>query len=179
MIITALRDCKEYFASFAGPTTVAASWKEEPQNQLLAVAFATTAVGKGDNTKETIAVARQDFMTTLTKALMAESKTVSNRAAPNHPGNCPEYAIWPVVCRQRGKYKSLCFNIRNERAYRCCGHCERTLEKLGANGIQIDDIWATAILSTKEGSNEGAYPYRELQKDIVKRYKGCKEVQQM
>ena len=44
MIVTALRDCNTYFASFAGPTTVAASWTLEEQNQPLAIAFATTAV---------------------------------------------------------------------------------------------------------------------------------------
>ena len=49
-----------------------------------------------------------------------------------------------------------------ERAYRCCGHCERTLQKLGANNVQIDDIWKTAILSTETGSDKAAYPYREL-----------------
>ena len=107
---------------------------------------------------------------------MNESKKINDREAPNRPGNCPEYAIWPVVCQQKGKYKSLCFNMRDEWAYRCCGHCERTLEKLGANGIQIDDIWATAILSTKDGSDEGKYPYRMLQKDIVNQYKVFREV---
>ena len=114
MILTVLRNCDKYFVAFARPTTVAASWKEEARHQPLAVAFATTAVGKGDNTKEIIATARQDFMVTLTKALTNESKRVNDRKAPNRPGNCPEYAIWPIVCRQGGKYKSLCFNMRDE-----------------------------------------------------------------
>ena len=52
LILKAFRDCKIYFAAFAAPTTVAASWTVE-QNQPLAIAFATTAVGeRGDNTKE-------------------------------------------------------------------------------------------------------------------------------
>ena len=66
--------------------------------------------------------------------------------------------------------------MRREWTYRCYEHCERTLEKLGANDIQIDDIWATAILSTKDESDEGNYPYRMLQKDIVNQYKAFREV---
>ena len=73
----------------------------------------------------------------------------------------PEYLVWPVVCRHEGKYKSLCLNLRKESAYRCCGHCERTLEKLGANNVQIDDLWETAFLCTEQGSDEEPYPYRE------------------
>jgi hypothetical protein len=59
MIISALRECGEYFLAFVGRTTVAASWIEEVQNSPLAVVFATTAVGdrKGDNTKEVIVAA--------------------------------------------------------------------------------------------------------------------------
>ena len=113
MILKALRTWDTYFAPFAGPITVAASWKTEEQPNLpLAVAFATTAVGRGDNTKEIIARARQDFMTTFTKVLTHESKKVNNRQPPNRPGNCPEYLIWPMVYRQgMRKYKSLCFNM--------------------------------------------------------------------
>ena len=132
---------------------MAASWEGDTQNQPVAVAFATTAVGptskdQEDNTKETIAAARRKFMMTITKALTTESKKVNTRYAPNRPGNCPEYMTWPVVCREVGKYKSLCLNMTKDVAYRCCGHCERTLEKLCANNIQIDDIWNTAFLST-------------------------------
>ena len=61
LILKALRDCRTYFAAFAGPTTVAASWTVG-HNQPLAIAFATTAVGKGDNTKELICRVRREFM---------------------------------------------------------------------------------------------------------------------
>ena len=172
LILKALRDCETYFVPFAGPTTVAASWTVQ-QNQPLAIAFATTAVGeKGDNTKELICRARQEFMATFKKVLTKESKNVSTRnSPPNRPGNCPEYLIWPVVCwKGVGKYKSLCFNVPAPRAYRCCGHCEKILEKMGANGIQIDDIWATAILSTGPVSTKGPYPFRELNENIVEQY---------
>jgi len=75
MIISALRKCELYFSSFAGPTTVAASWKEM-QNQPLAIAFATTVAGKrkGDDTKDVMAAARREFMTTITKTLAKESQ---------------------------------------------------------------------------------------------------------
>jgi len=116
-------------------------------------------------------------MTTFTEILTNESKKVNNRQPGNRPGNCPEYLIWPVVCWQGvGKYKPLCFNMGKERAYRCCGHCERTLEKMGANGIQVDDIWATAILSTGDINNNQMYPYRELQSNIVDQYQGFREL---
>src|SRR5436190_848477 len=139
--VQSLRECKSYFAAFAGPTTVAASWKEETQSQLVSIAFTTTAIGmrRGDNTREVMAAARREFMTTLSKTFKNESKTVNNRFAPNREGNCPEYMTWPVVCRQEGRYQSLYLIMHEEWAYRCCGHCERTLEKLGANNIQIDD----------------------------------------
>ena len=107
MIIEALRDCDTYFSSFAGLTTVAASWKAEADGQPLSIGFATTAVGakRDDNTKAAIAAARRDFMITITKALKNESK-VNKRICPNREGNCPEYITWPVVCRHEGKYKS-------------------------------------------------------------------------
>ena len=99
LIISALRKSELYFPYFAGPTTVAASWKET-ENQHFAVAFATTAVGdkEGDNMKEAIAAARRVFMTTITKALTKEAKNTNTRYALNRPGNCPEYLVWPVVC---------------------------------------------------------------------------------
>ena len=183
MIIGALRDCVTYFAKFAGPTTVAASWKVGTQNQPLSVAFATTAVGErkdmsgksktrvGDrnniDTREVMAAARQHFMSTITKSLEKESQISNTRSAPNWKGNCAEYLAWPVVCRHEGKYKSLCLNMAERWAYRCCGHCERTLQKLGANNVQIEDLWRTAHLSTTEGSEAEPYPYRELQKEEI------------
>jgi hypothetical protein len=107
MIIKALRACKEWFPMFAGPTTVAASWKEETQTQFLAIAFATTAVGETGE-KDSICAARRDFMAALTGKLENESTKKNTRIAPNRPGNCPEYLTWPVACRQVGlKYKSL------------------------------------------------------------------------
>ena len=177
MIIAALRDCEEYFASFAGPTTVAASWKVESQNQPISVALATTAVGdrENDDTKEIIATARKHFMSTITQALKNESQIVNTRSQPNREGNCSEYLVWPVVCRYEGKYKSLCLNMAKKRAYRCCGHCERTLQKLGANNVQITDFWKSACLSTTKGSDKGSYPHRELMKHelIIKK---CKDL---
>lgn len=166
MIVGALRDCNKYFAKFAGPTTVAASWKVETQNQPLSVAFATTAVGerKDDDTREVMAAARKHFMSSITKALKNESQIVNTRSPPNREGNCPEYLAWPVVCRHEGRYKSLCLNMAKQCAYRCCGHCETTLQKLGANNVQIADLWKTAYLSTTKGSDEEPYPYRELKK---------------
>ena len=109
MIITALRACQEWFSRFAGPTTVAASWKEETETRALAIAFATTSVGQ-TREKDLICVARRDFMEALTGKLKNESIKKNTRIPPNRPGNCPEYLTWPVACRQVGlKYKSLCF----------------------------------------------------------------------
>ena len=110
-----------------------------------------------------MAEARCEFMKILTNTLKNESKKVNNRALPpNVAGNCPEFLVWPVVCNQVGSYKSLCFNMSQEIAYRCCTHCEMTLEKLGANNIQIDDLWHTALLSTGDIFNTGVYPWRKL-----------------
>jgi hypothetical protein len=65
-----------------------------------------------------------------------------------------------------------------EAAYQCCGHCERTLEKLGANNIQIDDLWKTAWLSTGDIDTEPPYPSRGLksEKGILNEYGGCDRV---
>ena len=68
--------------------------------------------------------------------------------------------------------------MQDKLAYQCCGHCERTLEKLGANNIQIDDLWETAFLSTEQGADTGSYPYRDLKKrvDIMKQWEDLKNV---
>ena len=184
MIIAALRDCEEYFAKFAGPTTVAASWKVETQNQPLSIAFATTVVGvtrkddPKDYTKESMAAARKHFMSTITNALKNESQIVNTRSPRNREGNCPEYLAWPVVCHYEGRYKSLCLNMAERHAYRCCGHCERILQKLGANNVQITDLWETACLSTTKGCDDEPYPFRKLKdhESIIKECKGLMDV---
>jgi hypothetical protein len=181
MIITALRDCEIYFENFAGPNTVAASWKVEAPNQPLSVAFGTTVVGPSrkedpnDHTKESMAADRKHFMSTITKALKNESQIINTRSPPNREGNCAEYLAWPVICHYEGRYKSLCLNMNKRVTYRCCGHCERTLQKLGANNVQITDLWETACLSTIKGENEEPYPNRKLKehKLIIKE---CKDL---
>ena len=155
MIIAAFHAC-EYFHGYAKPTTVAASWTEETQNQPLNIAFATTCVGprkiKQHPAREDMAAARQEFMKTVTDKLTTISTIVNNRKAPNRPGNCPEYLTWPIVCTQEGRYKSLCFTMAepSPMVYQCCAHCERTLQHLGANNIQIDDLWQTSSMSVGE-----------------------------
>ena len=162
MIVKALCDCKKYFTNLARPNTVAAGWTAEVKYQPLNIAFGTTCVGDKEE-KAKMAEARCKFMKILTDTLKNESKKVSNRdLPPNVAGNCPEFLVWPVVCNQVGSYKSLCFNMSQEIAYRCCTYCETTLEKLGANNIQIDDLWQTALLSTGDIANAGAYPWRKL-----------------
>jgi hypothetical protein len=162
MVVKALSDCKTYFTNLARPNTVAAGWTAVVQNQPLNIAFGTTCIGDKEE-KAKMAEARCEFMKILTDTLKNESKKVNNRALPpNVAGNCPEFLVWPVVCNQVGSYKSLCFNMSQEIAYRCCTHCETTLEKLGANNIQIDDLWQTALLGTGVISNAGAYPWRKL-----------------
>ena len=63
-------------------------------------------------------------------------------------------------------------NVPQERAYRCCTHCEITLAKLGANNIHIDDLWKTALLSIGKISNKEPYPWRELikQEKVLKEF---------
>jgi hypothetical protein len=172
MIIKALCDCKAYFTNFARTNTVAAGWTVETRNQPFNIAFATTCIGE-EKEKAEMAEARREFMKTLTDKLKNESKKINERTkSPNSAGNCPEYLVWPIVCRQIGSYKSLCFNLSKERAYRCCTHCETTLEKLGVNDIHIDDLCKTALLSTGNISNTHPYPWRELkeQEEILKEY---------
>jgi hypothetical protein len=182
MIIEALRGC-QYFHSWASPSTVAASWAQESQNQPFNIAFATTCVGpkKKDNTRELMSIARQEFMKTITDDL----KNLSTKAIPqppkNRPGNCPEYLTWPIVCRQPGRYKTLCFttNAQDPHVYRCCGHCERTLEHLGANNITIDDLWQTSSMSVGDVSmSEGGYEGKQLKplNVVLKEYGGLKDL---
>ena len=182
MIVQALRDCM-YFHNYAGPTTVAASWTEEAQNKPLMIAFATTCVGprKNDNTKELMNTARQEFMKTITDGLKNVSTMVNPQTRTNRPGKCPEYLTWPIVCRQAGRYKTLCFttNIEEPQIYRCCEHCERTLKHLGANDIRIDDIWQTSLIGVGPGSKpERGYEGRRLNDSdvILKEYGGLKNV---
>ena len=171
MIIKALRNCHAYLTSAAQTNTVAAGWTAETGNTPLNIAFGTTCVGQEE--KARMAEARVEFMKILTDTLKNESQEVQTRKpTPNMPGNCPEFLAWPIVCTQIGKYKSLCFNITKEVAYRCCTHCEKILVKLGANNIQIEDLWKTALLSTGEISEKDPWPWRGLmkQEEILKRY---------
>jgi hypothetical protein len=56
----------------------------------------------------------------------------------------PSTRFCAVVCCKGGSMLILfCLNMKAHVAYRYCGHCERTLEKLGASNTQIDDIWKT------------------------------------
>src|SRR5271167_5082297 len=103
-------------------------------------------------------------MKTLTDTLKNDFKKVNERKeSPNAAGNCPESLVWPVVCRQLGTYKSLCFQMSREKAHQFCTHCETILERLGANNIHIDDLWKAALLSGgKISDNDEKYPWRGL-----------------
>jgi hypothetical protein len=171
LIIAAFRACT-YFPKYAGPVTVAASWTEETPDHPLSLAFATSCVGERDKrnkptddpTRETMCAARREFMKTITDKLQNLSTVVNNSIPPNKEGNCPEYMAWPIVCRQIGRYKSLCLTMQQDPdAYQCCGYCESTREHLNANKIQIDDLWKTSSLTIGPIKNVGnAYPARGL-----------------
>jgi hypothetical protein len=173
MIVKSLCECRTYFDNVARTNTVAASWAVESRSQPLNIAFATTCIGLADAEKAAMAEARREFMKILTDTLKKDSQTVNTRlVSPNAPGNCPEYLVWPSACGKVGRYQSLCFNIKDESAYRCCTRCETTLAKLGANGIEVDDLWATALLSTGTISTKEPYPSRKLKpkEDVLKEY---------
>jgi hypothetical protein len=179
MIIKALRGCQEWFSSFSGPTTVAASWKDETQTQGIAIAFATTAVGEPRTADKT------DFCSS-TRLYDGPDRKTQERVYQEEYAICSEssrklsrvFDLARCLSSSR-KVQSLCFNMNLESsAYQCCGHCERTLEKLGANNIQIDDLWKTALLSTGAIDDEEPYPSRGLksQKDILKEYGGLRDL---
>ena len=160
IIILSLRAAHEYFSFQAMPTTVAATWTRSPPHpQPLNIAFATTAAGA----KRTIAAARREFMKELTKQLKKIPPSAITRNSPNLPGNCPEYITWGIVCREKGKYSTLCLNMSSDpegKIYKCCSYCEELRRRLKVNSIEIEDIWKDSVLGCSEPvEDEVEYPY--------------------
>jgi hypothetical protein len=180
IIIRALRVCKRVFPEYAGPNTVAATWTEESKSKPLTIAFATSCVGpSGSGTKPAMAAFRREFMKTVTDNLKNFSRKVNTRKdPPNPPANCPEYLVWPIVCQKPGKYKSLCFNMKNDDSkaaiYRCCKFCEDALYHLGANNIVIDDLWRTSFMGEGTIKMKGPYPEQKMKSlnDILAEFGG-------
>lgn len=163
IIIKALRQVKEYFPHFAGPTTVAATWTTLTEPQPLTVAFATTCVGR-NKSKANMADDRKKFMETITSQLKNIPPPAGSRYF-NKAGNCPEFITWGITCREEGKYTSLCFNMEDDpkaKVYQCCGRCEDMLRLLGANNIDIKDLWEESVMSCGESRHNVTYPYRAL-----------------
>jgi len=167
MIIKILRDGK-YFAPFASPTTVASAWTEMGNNFL--IAYATTCVGpkeEGDKTKEEMAKLRCEFMARLTAH--REQVSVVVVICPNRRGNCSEFLVWPMICREPGKYKSLCFSTTpgdegRSKSMKFCAYCDDLAKFLRERQIEIDDLWDKAELCDKDCRvlPRVHYPYRRL-----------------
>lgn len=125
-------------------------------------AFATTCVGRKLDKEEIIATRLKfivDIASTLEKVFSPESK------AFNLPGNCPEYLIFGIVCRKRGRYRSLCLSIRTDKIFKFCNHCESLMRLLNEVGIQIDDYWNQTSLKTEAKAviaQQTGYSYVEL-----------------
>jgi hypothetical protein len=111
-----------------------------------------------------MADARKKFMETITSQL----KNIPLPAASRYfdkAGDCPEFMTWGIICREEGKYTSLCFNMENDpkaKIYQCCGRCEDMLRLLGANNIDIKGLWEESVMSCGESRNNVRYPYRAL-----------------
>lgn len=157
----------EYFAAFASPTTVASAWADMGNNFL--IAFATTCVGpkkEGDKTKEEMANVRCEFMTRL--EAHREQLSCVMVVCSNRRGNCPEFLVWPIVCRETGSYSSLCFSTNpvsgRSKSMKFCGHCEQLANFLRKRKIEIEDLWDKALLCDEKSRPfiPGRYPYRLL-----------------
>jgi len=166
MIIEILRNC-EYFAAFASPTTVASAWADMGNNFL--IAYATTCVGpkqEGDTTKEEMANVRCEFMTRL--AAHREQLSCVMVVCQNRRGNCPEFLVWPMICREPGSYSSLCFSTNRvsgrSKSLKFCGYCEQLANFLRKRKIEIEDLWDKALLCDEKSRTfaRGRYPYRLL-----------------
>jgi hypothetical protein len=179
VIIQALRQCEKVFPESTPPNTVAATWTEASNSKPLTIAFATTCVGpSGSGTKPLMAAARREFM----KAVIDKCKRLSNKGKsrvrpPNPPANSPEYLNWPIVCQKPGRYKSLCFNTYDGAkagVLRCCKYCEDALNRLGANGIKIDDLWKTSSMGIGPCTDDEPYSFRDMKslQAILKEFGG-------
>ena len=90
---------------------------------------------------------------------------------PNVIGNCPEFLTWGIVCRKEGKYTSLCLNMADAgMTYQYCGWCEDMYRLLGANKIEIEDLWLKLVLR-KPGTRaktEKLYPCCDMKSlDVI------------
>lgn len=168
LIIHGLRSC-DYFPLFAGPTTVAAAWTAAPQ---FVIAFATTCVGsrrRGDSIKAAMADARSRFISIVSTRLN-EPITIGEINCLNRLGNCPEFVTWRFVCREPGKYLSLCFSLDEDdgkaKALKFCNYCHELAKILGRNRFEIADLWETALLCDESFSAvrhpQALYPFRRL-----------------
>jgi hypothetical protein len=122
---------------------------------------------KDDTTKSEMAGLRCDFIST-TRSTMQPIVLTTNLDIPNLPGNCPEAIVWPLVCRESGKYKSLCLGTSETeegevKSLKFCGHCEEVAKFLEAEDIEIFDLWEDALMCDQTRKmDEGAYPFRYL-----------------
>lgn len=104
-------------------------------------------------------------MNIITSQLRNMPPSTNTRSYPNVAGNCPEFITWGIVCRDKGKYSSLCVNMEddpNGKIYKCCPSCEDILNILNANNIEIDDLWLTSVLGHSNPVYSVTYPYRKL-----------------
>jgi hypothetical protein len=161
-IISALRRC-DYFATFAAPTTAAATW----DSSFSVIAFATTCVGTRAE-KARMARARVEFMTAATRIVSNVIQAGLIEMPRNREGNCPEYVLWGIVCRRPGNFYSLCFNVplrnQGDKSLQFCGWCDAAAEFLAYQSIIVTDLWDTAILVDRRvpANFHNPYPFRRL-----------------
>lgn len=138
-----------YFG-FTVPSTVAATWREVKGGPFL-VGFAASCTG---NDKRTMANVRRKYVDALVNLMPAD-----NKRALNASGNCPEFITWSIICRNAGKYQSLCLNNFKDFAYKFCGHCEDASVAFSKKQYEIEDLFnGSSLLSSTKIMNQNTYP---------------------
>lgn len=161
------------------PSTVAATWYETTPKKPLTIGFATACIGRTDSKKQ-MNKARKVFCEgVFTLATESELELCPPKSCPNFPGNCPEYLIWGMICRNEGNYSSLCLNVFSELAIKFCGYCEEMAKvATSKKNVHINDLWNKSILiKSSEVVDENAlYPGCNL-KDLKRNSQGEKRIE--
>lgn len=146
------------------PNTVAATWYEAEEGQPFIIGFATTCIGKAPQIRGQMNKARKLFCEGAFEYVKeSHGELCAVDTCPNLAGNCPEYLAWEMICRNQGKYSSLCLSVLHERSFKYCGHCEG-MANFGAvqKNKQIEDLWNKSSLVSMVPYEVGPYPAFEL-----------------
>jgi hypothetical protein len=176
-IIRILKDCEQYFVSFATPTMAAATWtKERERTKPHIIAFATTCVGQRLDGARAAGSAHSQELDDMQKLRCEHINSLKETLGLTHlephrvgtlDGNRPEISSWPSVIDGPGRYLSLCFQGLQPSQVKTVKFCEgETTALLYNGGVEMTDLWDSAKLvdlTHRRNQRRAQYPFCFLQ----------------